>query len=147
MELQYVNFIAVAVLAAIVGVMLVVVHVSLKKMRCDLAHLREELTLWQKAALGRSSEDISRDSGEVPGAEGYAQISRVVDLPPADEAQMRERLQQGSVASGEAPERYRHVATLMDKGLAAEEIAQVLQISETEAQQLVKLAEVGRKNS
>lgn len=147
MELQYVNFIAVAVLAAIVGVMLVVVHVSLKKMRRDLAHLREELTLWQKAALGRSSEDTSRDSGEVPSAEGYAQISRVVDLPPADEAQMRERLQQGSVASGEAPERYRHVATLMDKGLAAEEIAQVLQISETEAQQLVKLAEVGRKNS
>lgn len=147
MELQHVNFIAVAVLAAIVGVMLVVVHVSLKKMRRDLAHLREEVTLWQKAALGRRSEEPLHDPAEVPGAEGFAQMSRVVDLPPADEAQMRERLQQGSATVGEVPERYRHVATLMDKGLAAEEIAQVLQVSEAEAQQLVKLAAVGRKNS
>jgi len=52
-----------------------------------------------------------------------------------------------SCVRARAPERYRHVATLAEKGLASEEIAQVLQVSPDEAQQLVRLAEVARGKS
>ncbi len=148
MAISTFNFFAVAGLAAIVGVTLIVVHLSLRRMRREVSELREELALWQKVAARRPLADagLARPDGpELHPAEGG---DRVVELPVLDEKKMRKRLQRGAHGnSGEAPERYRHVATLADRGLEPEEIAQMLQVSTAEAQQLVKLSEVARKKN
>lgn len=144
MDLQYVNFFAVAVLAAVIGVTLIVVHLSQRKLRAELTQLREELALWQKAGL-HAPRALAAAEPDAPPSQ--AQGAPMAPAPqPLSEEQIRERLQQAAGA-GEAPERYRHVVTLADKGLAPEEIARVLQVSSAEAQQLVRLAEVGRKKS
>jgi len=149
MALSTFNFFAVAVLAAIVGVTLIVVYLNLRKMRGELDALREEFALWRRAAAAapvskEPEEDPSRQEGSAPKDAAAAAPS-----VSAEEAEaMRERLHGGnSHGDGQAPERYRHVATLADKGLGPDEIAEVLQVSSAEAQQLVKLAEVARKKS
>ncbi|MGE4343065.1 MAG: hypothetical protein AB7F20_02105 [Geoalkalibacter sp.] len=149
MALSTFNFFAVAALAAIVGVTLIVVYLNLRKVRGDLESLREEFALWRRTAVSspvseQSAEDApcQQEPASEPATETAASVF-------AEEAEaMRERLHGGnSPGEGKTPERYRHVATLVDKGLGAEEIAGVLQVSPAEAQQLVKLAEVARKKS
>ncbi|MDO3378056.1 hypothetical protein [Geoalkalibacter halelectricus] len=144
MDLQYVNFFAVAVLATVVGVTLIVVHLSQRKLRAELFALREELALWQKVVAAPRAEAAPLAVDAEPA--NQAQQAPTAAPTPVDEEQIRARLQQAG-CGGEAPERYRHVATLADKGLAPEEIARVLQVSAMEAEQLVRLAEVGRKKS
>ncbi|WP_305043719.1 hypothetical protein [Geoalkalibacter sp.] len=146
MDLQTVNFIGVALLALIVGLTLIVVHLSQGKLRRELAQLREELALWQKVALRGANPAAEESAAAEPPA--TPALGTVVEAQPCDEGVLRERLRQaGTVGGGSAPERYRHVATLAEKGLASEEIAQVLQVSPDEAQQLVRLAEVARGKS
>jgi len=149
MAISTFNFFAVAALAAIVGVTLIVVYLNLRKVRGELDALREEFALWRRVATSAPASE--GPAGESPFQQEPAP-EPVIDPTPsvsAEEAEaMRERLHGGnSLGGGQAPERYRHVATLADKGMGAEEIAQVLQVSPAEAQQLVKLAEVARKKS
>ncbi|WP_305047169.1 hypothetical protein [Geoalkalibacter sp.] len=147
MDLQTVNFIGVALLALIVGLTLIVVHLSQTKLRRELAQLREELALWQKVAL-RGATPIAEDGAGAVEPPGTQALGTVVEAPPCDEGMLRERLRQaGTLGGGSAPERYRQAATLADKGLAGEDIAEVLQVSPDEARQLVRLAEVGRRKN
>jgi hypothetical protein len=149
MALSTFNFFAVAVLAAIVGVTLIVVYLNLRKMRGELDALREEFALWRRTAAAAPVSKVPE--GEPPRRQEPApeQGAEATPSVSAEEAEaMRERLHGGnSLGGGQAPERYRHVATLADKGLGPDEIAEVLQVSPAEAQQLVKLAEVARKKS
>lgn len=149
MVLSTFNFFAVAALAAIVGVTLIVVYLNLRKVRGELDALREEFSLWRRAAATASPEPpyaAAALQAEPPPAESSQQVAPAVCAQ--DEEAMRERLHGGGGGGdGQAPERYRHVATLADKGLGAEEIAEVLQVSSDEARQLVKLSEVARKKS
>ncbi|AJF07580.1 hypothetical protein [Geoalkalibacter subterraneus] len=149
MAISTFNFFAVAALAAIVGVTLIVVYLNLRKVRGELDALREEFSLWRRMA---AAAPVLKDQGEETSRQQAPSPEQVADAEAsvsAEEAEaMRERLHGGnSLGDGKAPERYRHVATLADKGLGADEIAEVLQVSPAEAQQLVKLAEVARKKS
>ena len=149
MAISTFNFFAVAALAAIVGVTLIVVYLNLRKVRGELDSLREEFALWRRTA---AAAPVSKESVEEPSRQQDSAPEPVADAAPSvspEEAEaMRERLHGGnSLGEGQAPERYRHVATLADKGMGPEEVAEVLQVSPAEAQQLVKLAEVARKKS
>lgn len=149
MAISTFNFFAVAALAAIVGVTLIVVYLNLRKVRGELDVLREEFALWRRTA---AAAPVSKEPVDETSRQQAASPQPVADATASvstEEAEaMRERLHGGnSLGGGQAPERYRHVATLADKGLGAEEIADVLQVSPSEAQQLVKLAEVARKKS
>lgn len=63
---------------------------------------------------------------------------------PADlDDELSSRLQ-GATGGGEAPQRYRHVASLVERGLAADEISRILHISLSEAEQLIALSRVAR---
>ena len=59
-----------------------------------------------------------------------------------EEARVKVRLEESG--GGRAPGKYRYVASLASRGMGAVEIADVLGISPREAEQLVKLAQVGR---
>jgi len=60
-----------------------------------------------------------------------------------EEDELSSRLASAS-GPGEAPERYRHVSSLVERGLSAEEISRVLHISAAEAEQLIVLSRVSR---
>lgn len=79
--------------------------------------------------------------------------------PPRPDAKNAERPKTGQAAeqnmpgpfknqnNAEAPERYSYVASLLDHGMDAGEIADILKISPTETEQLIKLSKVARKKS
>ncbi|HKK00706.1 MAG TPA: hypothetical protein VJ955_00945 [Desulfuromonadales bacterium] len=60
-----------------------------------------------------------------------------------DEARIKARLE--VTGGGQAPEKYRYVASMAARGMSPAEIAEVLKISPREADQLVRLAQVARK--
>jgi len=104
MDLQTVNFIGVALLALIVGLTLIVVHLSQGKLRRELAQLREELALWQKVALRGANPAAEESAAAEPPA--TPALGTVVEAQPCDEGVLRERLRQaGTVGGGSAPER------------------------------------------
>lgn len=66
---------------------------------------------------------------------------RRVFVANLEEAQVKARLE---VSGGQAPEKYRYVASMAARGMSPSEIAEVLKISPREAEQLVSLARVAR---
>ncbi len=60
------------------------------------------------------------------------------------EGELSSRLQGAAGGGGEAPERYKHVASLVERGLGADEISRILHISQPEAEQLIALSRVAR---
>lgn len=62
-----------------------------------------------------------------------------------DEAELKSRLQ-APVAAGNAPDKYRHVASLAEQGMSIQQIAEVLHISLPEATQLVSLSRIARSD-
>ena len=137
MTLEHVNFVSVALLAGVLGATLIVVHLTLTRLKAEVAALRAELaTLRDAPALPPT-----------PEAEPQAAAAEATQSTPADEDELRQRLRQGR-SDGRPPERYRQLAQLADKGLPPEEIAEVLQVSPDEARQLVKLSQVaGRQEA
>ncbi|OQY25721.1 MAG: hypothetical protein B6I37_00280 [Desulfobacteraceae bacterium 4572_35.2] len=61
-------------------------------------------------------------------------------------AELKNRLQ-APASLGNAPGKYRHVASLADQGMAVEQIAEVLNISLPEANQLVSLARLAPRHN
>ncbi|NTV14060.1 MAG: CGLD27 family protein [Desulfobulbaceae bacterium] len=81
-----------------------------------------------------------------PGATGSESGPQVV-APAAEEfpaADLRIRLQQGPARASGTVERYRLVASMARRGLAAEDISAILELPVSETEQLLKLAQVGR---
>ncbi len=137
MTLSQINFLCVAVLAGVLGATLIVVHLTLSRLRTEVAGLKAEL-----AALRPASGAAQSAPGEPP-----LPAAEAAPGPPADEDELREALR-GGRSDGRPPERYRQLAQLADKGLPPEEIAEVLQVSPNEARQLVALSRVaGRKGA
>lgn len=62
-----------------------------------------------------------------------------------DEAELKSRLQ-APVSAGNAPNKYRHVASLAEQGMSVQQIAEVLHISLPEATQLVSLSRIARSD-
>ncbi|MCD6526706.1 MAG: hypothetical protein J7K75_06935 [Desulfuromonas sp.] len=62
-----------------------------------------------------------------------------------DHAELKSRLQT-PVTSGNAPDKYRHVASLAQQGMSDQQIAEVLNISVPEATQLVSLSRIARND-
>lgn len=60
-------------------------------------------------------------------------------------AELKNRLQ-APATQGNAPDKYRHVASLAQQGMAVEQIAEVLNISLPEANQLVSLSRLAPKH-
>ena len=60
-------------------------------------------------------------------------------------AELKNRLQ-APASLGNAPDKYRHVASLAQQGMAVEQIAEVLNISLPEANQLVSLSRLAPKH-
>ncbi len=74
-----------------------------------------------------------------------------VQSPPRFEhdlnhAELKNRLQ-APASLGNAPDKYRHVASLADQGMAVEQIAEVLNISLPEANQLVSLSRLAPRHN
>lgn len=61
-------------------------------------------------------------------------------------AELKNRLQ-APASLGNAPDKYRHVASLADQGMSVEQIAEVLNISLPEANQLVSLARLAPRQN
>lgn len=77
----------------------------------------------------------------VPESRGRGREDEIGDDPPAE---LRLRLQQGPQRASGTVERYRLVASMVRRGLSADDISAILQLSPDETEQLVKLARVGR---
>jgi len=65
--------------------------------------------------------------------------------PEIDHAELKTRLQT-PVSNGNAPSKYRHVASLAQQGMSDGQIAEVLNLSEVEVRQLVTLASIAVRN-
>lgn len=98
----------------------------------------------QKKQLAMLNSDLDKALRCLNGIEEQGKI-RNFQTSLADE-QVTVRLRQGCLTnysgvpeSARAPEKYRHVSTLADHGLTAHEIAEVINISAVEAEQLIKL--------
>lgn len=61
-------------------------------------------------------------------------------------AELKNRLQ-APASLGNAPDKYRHVASLADQGMPVEQIAEVLNISLPEANQLVSLSRLAPRHN
>lgn len=64
---------------------------------------------------------------------------------PLQQAGLRLRLQQRPQRTAGVVERYRLMAAMARRGLAAEDISAILQLSDSETEQLLKLSQVGRQ--
>lgn len=61
-------------------------------------------------------------------------------------AELKNRLQ-APASLGKAPDKYRHIASLADQGMSVEQIAEVLNISLPEANQLVSLSRLAPRHN
>lgn len=61
-------------------------------------------------------------------------------------AELKNRLQ-APASLGNAPDKYRHIASLADQGMSVEQIAEVLNISLPEANQLVSLSRLAPRQN
>lgn len=78
------------------------------------------------------------EDGIEPSSPQSANFERTLD-----HAELKSRLQT-PITSGNAPDKYRHVASLAEQGMSVQQIAEVLHISLPEATQLVSLARIAR---
>jgi len=113
--------------------------------RLQIRNMRRRLRLTERR-LGQYRYRLVVLRGRVAGASGRG--PRVVD-PEVEEAPtsgLRLRLQKGQTNSSGIVERYRLVGNMVRRGLSAEDISAILQLPQSETEQLLKLAQVGRAN-
>ncbi len=63
---------------------------------------------------------------------------------PQDSSRLQARFENPGARHERVPEKYRYVSQLERSGLAAQEIADILEVSENEAQQMLSLARASR---
>lgn len=125
----------------IISTLMLIFALALSRIRRQLARerqLREETNRQLLNALQRITqlEDIvTNESAAAAPAGEYA-------INPQE---LKSRLQ-APVSSGSAPDKYRHVAALAQQGMSVEQIAEVLNLSVPEAQQLVVLARIAQRS-
>jgi DNA-directed RNA polymerase specialized sigma24 family protein len=88
--------------------------------------------------------------------ERFEQVPMVPEILPSPEAEGRfaNALQESEIkqhfrgaATREPPEKYRYVASLVERGLSAVEIAQTLHLSLGEVEQLMALTQLARRSA
>ncbi|MCP3178413.1 hypothetical protein MJO47_15005 [Desulfuromonas sp. KJ2020] len=135
MSLQEIALIAASALWLLTCVVLLLLLVRLRRLDGQNGALRQQLD----EALARLEQLESQTTAN----------GTPIDARPDKEqlrAQLKARLDL-SAAGSSLPEKYRYLASMAGHGMKAEDIADVLDISPREAEQLVRLAQVGRRNS
>lgn len=123
----------------IISTLMLIFALSLLRIRRQLAferRLREETNRQLLNALQRITtlEDLAPSEGRAPAAVEY-------EIDPAD---LKTRLQ-SPARTGNPPDKYRHVAALAQQGMSVTQIAEVLNLSVPEVQQLVVLARIAQR--
>jgi len=122
----------------IISALMLIFAAALMRIRRQLTferQLREETNRQLLNALQRIThlEDTLSDDGVTPPTNEYA-------INPDE---LKNRLQ-SPAGTGNAPDKYRHVASLAQQGMSVTQIAEVLNISVPETQQLVALARIAQ---
>lgn len=134
MPLQEMALIAASALWLLTCVVLLVLLVRLRRLDRQHGALRQQ----QEDVLARLALLENGATAQGPQAGGIGDKEQL-------RAQLRARLDL-SAAGSSLPEKYRYLASMAGHGMKAEDIADVLDISPREAEQLVRLAQVGRRN-
>ncbi|BCA79130.1 hypothetical protein [Desulfuromonas sp. AOP6] len=134
MSLQEIALVIASALWLLTCMVLLLLLVRLRRLDRQNGALRQHLD----DALARLDLLESRASAHQPQAGAIPDKEQL-------RAQLKARLDMSAVGSS-LPEKYRYLASMAGHGMKAEEIADVLDISPREAEQLVRLAQVARRN-
>lgn len=126
------------VVAALLAFMLLCMGLILRRLNKRLQRVQERLDESERQ-LNHTLQRINRLEDHQMRAHVPQEMPRA-SMPQED---LVSRLQ-SAPRSGDAPNRYRHVASLAHQGMDAEQIAEVLHISVAEASQLMSLSRLAQ---
>jgi len=126
------------VVAALLAFMVLCMGLILRRLNKRLQRVQERLNESERQ-LNHALQRINRLEDHQMRAHSPQEMPRA-SMPQED---LVSRLQ-SAPRSGDAPNRYRHVASLAQQGMDAEQIAEILHISVAEASQLMSLSRLAQ---
>ncbi|MFO7831294.1 MAG: hypothetical protein R6V18_04860 [Desulfuromonadaceae bacterium] len=127
------------VVAALLSFMLLCMGLILRRLNKRLHRAKERLDESERQ-LNHALQRINRLEDHQMRSHAPPQEMPRAEVPQED---LVSRLQ-SAPRSGDAPNRYRHVASLAQQGMDAEQIAEILHISTAEASQLMSLSRIAQ---
>jgi DNA-binding NarL/FixJ family response regulator len=122
------------VVAALLAFMVLCMGLILRRLNKRLHRIQERMNESERQ-LNHALQRINR----LEDHQMRLQPAREMPRAPAAPDDLVSRLQ-NAPSTGDAPNRYRHVAALAQQGMDAGQIAEILHISEAEASQLMSLS-------
>lgn len=99
------------------------------------------LVLWQQSSLKSLRRTVAAlEEKAAAGSAEFSDAAAEAAGPRPDRSLLQQRFANREAASSRVPEKYRYVARLARSGLGAEEVADVLDVSVNEAEQMLSLA-------